>query len=126
MLHGLAGFHAGCRCTECASAKSDRIRRIVLTQWVRLAKIKYREACTQESKARMDLATPPNHRKPWSAEEIRLAMDTTLSTESVAQALGRSRSAVQALRYRRRTPNGHDSMTTRQTGRCHQHTRSAS
>lgn len=101
--HGLAGFQSGCRCDDCFSAESGRMRRIGRSEASRWARINERADRHWGRRVQDDRETrPSNEQVRWSQLDIELALDTSISVYDVAELLGRSADAVETVRRRYR------------------------
>ena len=101
--HGLAGFQAGCRCTQCFSAESTRVRHIGRSEKFRWARIN--ERADERWARRLPDEEHPHAEKRkarWTRDDIELALDTSISVHDIASILGRSKDAVETVRRRYR------------------------
>ena len=103
--HGLAGFQSGCRCDDCCSAESSRMRRIGRAEATRWARVNERADLRWGRRVHDDRdIRPSNEQTRWSQLDIELALDTSISVYDIAELIGRSTGAVETMRrrYRRR------------------------
>ncbi|BAX97044.1 hypothetical protein MSTE_01725 [Mycobacteroides stephanolepidis] len=107
MKHGVAGFQSGCRCVKCFTDETQRAQDIAEAQFRYWEPIN--EAADESWTSRWRLRTPQRSNvRSWAAEEIALARDRSVPARKVAARLGRTLSAVNAMRYRPADHQGAD------------------
>lgn len=99
MKHGVAGFQSGCRCVKCFTDETQRAQEIAEAQ------LRYWEpindAADESWTSRWRLRTSQRSNvRSWASEDIALARDRSIPARKVAARLGRTLSAVNAMRYR--------------------------
>ncbi|AYM41643.1 hypothetical protein [Mycobacteroides chelonae] len=99
MKHGVAGFQSGCRCVKCFTDETQRAQDIAEAQFRYWEPIN--EAADESWTSRWRLRTPQRSNvRSWASHEIALARDRSIPARKVAARLGRTLSAVNAMRYR--------------------------
>lgn len=105
-IHGAAMFQRGCRCSACSTAEQARVRHIGHEEERRWRDINLR---ADQRWQRWRIAAPDQPDSPrkqagtrWTAQQLAIALNRTLSVEEAASRLGRSNSAVASVRTRYR------------------------
>lgn len=98
-VHGLSGSVAGCRCALCSTEQRTHEHQIAQAERGRW----------NDANAKADQLFPPNTSlqlqaarpgQPWTAKEIAVALDPSLTVEQAAAVLGRTTSAVTNQRHK--------------------------
>ncbi|AMW22331.1 Uncharacterised protein [Mycobacteroides abscessus subsp. massiliense] len=106
MIHGLPGFQLGCRCGVCSAAESARLGAIGENEAGRWRQVNARA----DSVWAQRVNTPEPHLRwvRWTEREIAYALDRSRSLRYIARMLGRSASAVSAIRRKHRDTASND------------------
>lgn len=102
ILHGVAGFQVGCRCSQCSDAEAYRMRRIGRAEHLRWARVNARADQSWVEHEYQQLVVNTNQGKRWTADDVALALDTSIPLCHLADVLGRSTAAVEYIRRRHR------------------------
>jgi len=103
--HGTVARHsAGCRCDPCRDAVSryvaDRYRVAPRAGTPMSAEERERVAATRAAQVAATRAEATSARRPWTADDLTVALDYSRSAVEAARMLGRSQSAVAHARQR--------------------------
>lgn len=117
MVHGLAGFQAGCRCTECVNIESVRVHQIARCEDQRWRDVNSEADRQWAERSGTDFVLPDATRMPWTPQDLAIARDRTLSIGQAAAKLQRTPAAVSAKRYKKPQLPEHGAATSSETER---------
>lgn len=121
MKHGLAGFQSGCRCATCFEEETRRVEKIAEEQRQYWQPINEAADAAWNNRWR---TWKPRHSsaRSWTEDEIALARDRSLPARMLTVPLGRTLSAINAMRYRPEVSQdadpSRDHQPTEETSQC--------